>query len=364
MIIDRRRILGGFAVFALVLLRLVIGGHFLGEGAKKVEYDRHDRRFRMVFSADDFLAQAKGPLSPLYLGHTPSEHQWRTLLAAPRENAPLTAEQKAEQAKWAREYSQRRAAAKKDEAPPTEFAPHTASHDWATKIASDWRGAVEKFKAIDDLSDDQRKGAEKKLSERLDELAKYIAGEEQGIAEYRHELWRLEKWRKSPEAGDVPFHSERIVTKAGETAGSAAGWREQVRAFDNGLNEDLSALLTPEQRAQPATVSAVDNALDDPNQHGLNFINTVTIAVTIGVGACLILGFFTRLASLIGALFLFGVIASQPFWIPQSTPTINNCVELAALLVLAGTGAGRWAGMDGCLRALFDRRRILVVQET
>ena len=85
--------------------------------------------------------------------------------------------------------------------------------------------------------------------------------------------------------------------------------------------------------------------------------------VTIGVGVCLLFGLFTRLASIVGALFLFGVIASQPFWISATAPTINQCVEFTALLVLAGTGAGRWAGIDGCLAALFRRRRALVVEE-
>ena len=61
-------------MFALVLMRLVIGWHFFGEGTKKVEYDRQDERFRMVFSADkDLLDQAKGPLAPLYSGPCASD---------------------------------------------------------------------------------------------------------------------------------------------------------------------------------------------------------------------------------------------------------------------------------------------------
>ena len=126
---------------------------------------------------------------------------------------------------------------------------------------------------------------------------------------------------------------------------------------------DLNAILTAEQLNQPATSAGIDHALADPNQHKLDFINKVVTFVTIGVGACLILGLFTRLAAIVGALFLFGVIASQPFWISAAAPTINQCVEFTALLVLAGTGAGRWAGMDGCLGALFRRRAALVVQE-
>ena len=46
---DSRRQLGGFAVLALVLLRLAIGWHFFSEGLEKIEYDsatgRLPRRF-------------------------------------------------------------------------------------------------------------------------------------------------------------------------------------------------------------------------------------------------------------------------------------------------------------------------------
>jgi uncharacterized membrane protein YphA (DoxX/SURF4 family) len=365
MIIDSRRIFGGFAIFTLVLLRLVIGWHFFGEGTKKLEYDRHTGRFHMVFSAEkEFLDLAKGPLAPLYLEHTPSEHEWRTALALPRENTPATPEQVAEQTKWAHEYAQRRAEAAKNGQPaPVEFAAGTASHDWVAKIADDWRAAVGKFKAISGLTEDQKQRADKALNARLSELADFIAGEEEEIASYRHELWRLDQWRKSPEENGVPFYAQRIGAKNSETNAKAAGWREQIRTFDDELNHDLTGILTPEQRAQPATLAAVEGATVDKNQHNLDTVNLVATVVTIGVGVCLIFGFLTRLAAIVGALFLFGVIASQPFWISGTAPTMNQCVELAALLVLAGTGAGRWAGMDGCLAALFGRRRVVTVIE-
>jgi uncharacterized membrane protein YphA (DoxX/SURF4 family) len=365
MVIDSRRILSGFAVFALVLMRLVIGWHFFGEGTKKLEYDRQEKQFRVVFSADkEFLDLAKGPLAPLYQGHTLSNHEWRAELASPRENARLTTEQVAEQTKWAKEYAQRRADAKKSgQAVPVEFPAHTASQKWAEKIAEDWRTAVNRFTAIAGVTEAQKQEAENALSLRLDELAEYIRGVEPDIAEYRHELWRLANWRQAPEAGDMPFQKQRITLKAGETTAAAAGWKGEVEALEDGLSSDLNAILTSEQRGEAATVEAVEHALADPNQHKLDFVNKVAMAVTIGVGACLILGFFTRLAAIVGALFLLGVIASQPFWISGTAPTINQCVEFTALLVLAGTGAGRWAGMDGCLAALFRRRRALVVQE-
>jgi uncharacterized membrane protein YphA (DoxX/SURF4 family) len=362
MILDSRRILGGFAVLAIVLLRLVIGWHFFGEGTKKIEWDSHTNSFHMAFSADDFLVQAKGPLAPLYLEHTPSEHEWRTLLTSPRENVPQSAEQIAKRTEWARDYQRRQNEAKKKGEPvPVEFSPFSAVHDWATKIADDWRAAVEKFKAINGLTDVQKQAADKALDNRLMELSDYIVSEEPNFAEYRHELWRLTNWRQSSEAGELPFHDSRITTKAGETNSKAIAWREQIRTLDEQLNSDLEAILTPEQRAEPATTAAAQGALADPNEHKLEFVNMFATIVTIGVGICLILGLLTRLASIVGALFLLGVILSQPFWISGTAPTINQCVEFASLLVLAGTGAGRWAGMDGCLAALFGRRRFVTV---
>ena len=364
MILDTRRILGGFAIFAIVLLRLVVGWHFFGEGAKKIEWDSSAKRFHMDFSADDFLVQAKGPLAPLYLEHTPSDHEWRTLLVSPRQNEPQSAERIAERTGWARDYLKRQnEAEKKGELAPVEFSPFSAVHDWATKIADDWRAGVEKFKAITGLTDEQKKAADKALNNRLVELSDYVVTEEPNFTEYRHELWRLSNWRDAPETGEVPFHDARITTKAGETSAKAKEWLAQIRTMDGQLNSDLQGILTTEQRGEPATVAAAEDALADANQHKANFISMVATIVTIGVGICLIFGFLTRFAAIIGALFLLGVILSQPFWVPGTIPTMNQCVEFASLLVLAGTGAGRWAGMDGCLAALFGRRRFVTVIE-
>ena len=112
MIVDRRRVIGGFAVFALVLLRIVIGWHFFGEGTKKLQYDRGEG-FRLAFSADDFLGKANGPLADWYHGYMPGEHDWRKSLATPRENTKPTAEQLAKRAEWQRAYNDERAKATK-----------------------------------------------------------------------------------------------------------------------------------------------------------------------------------------------------------------------------------------------------------
>jgi len=83
------------------------------------------------------------------------------------------------------------------------------------------------------------------------------------------------------------------------------------------------------------------------------------------VGVCLILGLFTRLASLagIGFILLF-YLATPPFIgyfysIPSEGSYLivnKNLVEIAALVVIFATGSGRFAGLDRIVHGLFARR--------
>jgi thiosulfate dehydrogenase [quinone] large subunit len=87
------------------------------------------------------------------------------------------------------------------------------------------------------------------------------------------------------------------------------------------------------------------------------------------VGACLILGLFTRLASLAGIAFiLLFYLAAPPligyfYAIPSegSYLVVNkNLVEAAALAVVLLTGSGRFAGLDRIVHGLVRRRPRLV----
>jgi thiosulfate dehydrogenase [quinone] large subunit len=83
------------------------------------------------------------------------------------------------------------------------------------------------------------------------------------------------------------------------------------------------------------------------------------------VGLCLMLGLFTRLASLGGIAFLLLFYLCNPpfvgyfYSIPSegSYLVVNkNLVELCALVVIFATGSGRFAGLDRILHGLFFRR--------
>jgi thiosulfate dehydrogenase [quinone] large subunit len=83
------------------------------------------------------------------------------------------------------------------------------------------------------------------------------------------------------------------------------------------------------------------------------------------VGACLILGLFTRLASLAGMAFVLMFYLAAPPWIGYfyaipsegSYLIVNkNLVEVAALAVIFFTGSGRFAGLDRLISGLVGRR--------
>jgi thiosulfate dehydrogenase [quinone] large subunit len=83
------------------------------------------------------------------------------------------------------------------------------------------------------------------------------------------------------------------------------------------------------------------------------------------VGLCLILGLFTRLASLAGLGFiLLFYLAAPPligyfYAIPAEGSYLivnKNLVEAAALVVILLTGSGRFAGLDRIVHGLIRRR--------
>ncbi len=105
----------------------------------------------------------------------------------------------------------------------------------------------------------------------------------------------------------------------------------------------------------------------------LDYSNLITMWGLSVVGVLLILGLFTRLASIgaIGFLVLF-YLANPPFvGYFYSLPTegsyliVNkNLVELCALVVILVTGSGRFAGLDRIVRGLFARRGRLPAART
>ena len=97
----------------------------------------------------------------------------------------------------------------------------------------------------------------------------------------------------------------------------------------------------------------------------LDNVNLITMWGLTLVGLFLILGLFTRLASLAGIGFILMFYLAAPpligyfYSIPSegSYLIINkNLVELCALAVIFATGSGKFAGLDRIIHGLISRR--------
>jgi len=132
------------------------------------------------------------------------------------------------------------------------------------------------------------------------------------------------------------------IAKLTSPTWSAAGYLKQARGPFAGLFKSLAA--------QPDLLANAD---------------LITMWGLTAVGVLLVLGLFTRIASLggIGFILLF-YLCNPPFvGYFYSIPTegsyliVNkNLVELGALVVILVTGSGRFAGFDRIVRALVGGR--------
>lgn len=132
------------------------------------------------------------------------------------------------------------------------------------------------------------------------------------------------------------------IAKLTSTSWTAAGYLKQARGPFAGLFRSIAAQPNLLERADQITM------------WGLTI-----------VGLLLILGLFTRLASLAGMAFiLLFYFATPPFVgyfysIPSEGSYLivnKNLVELCALIVIFVTGSGRFAGLDRLVHGLFARR--------
>jgi uncharacterized membrane protein YphA (DoxX/SURF4 family) len=308
-------------VVMLVALRLAIGWHFYMEGLEKHQSGGE-------FSSAGFLRQAKGPLADFFLRFVPDFHQHDRLLGRPILETPDCP-------------------ADAEGVPGADmFPPDAPYYPWAHQIMLDWRTALQGLIEHAGLSDEQRQAAGKALEARMGELREYLAEQNDQITAYRQELARLAQLEAHPGAGSLPFVDERAAVKHAEVARMPGEWIGGVEAIERGFYADLRSLLDEAQitRAAPS-FSAPDR---------LATIDKVVTYGLVAIGACLIVGLFTRTAALAGALFLLSVIATQPPWISGLTPMYKEVAEMISLLTLATTRVGRWGGLDFFVHALWQ----------
>jgi uncharacterized membrane protein YphA (DoxX/SURF4 family) len=324
--------MNGFTRIFLVLLRLCIGWHFLFEGIEKIESIRTGpTETSKPFSSAGYLREANGPLGEFF----------RRQVGDLDENALD------------------RLTLRGDELSP--------------ELVSDWQGYVHRFAAHYEFDNAQLQAAEGKLAEAKTNAVKWLRDGDitvernwpgatvnptikvpERIKEYRDKL----RQARAMENTYLPaFEYDVLKQKLRTAKADAAKMRtELLAALDKPLKDGLASIeLTSEQKqirtpVPPAAPSSKQQWMDNIVAYGLT-----------AVGACLLLGLFTRLSCLLGAAFLCSLYLAMPAfpWLPEPLKTeghylfINkNLIEMLALLALATTRSGRWFGIDGLVRCL------------
>ncbi len=286
------RLLGLIGATMLVLLRVSIGWHFYSEGM-----DKHQKG---DWSAAPFFANAKGPLA----------EDFRQMV-------------------WDADGTIRR------------------DMDQSKLMMAIYRDEVGRHFGFDET---QAAQAQKNYADAVQSQQQVLDDNNQDLEEYDLGFERLEKLNKDPMRNGVS---------------SMRGQRETIRK--ERLDKLKPTLASIDQVWENYKVAQNSIATSEQIQtHGtIEFnkplgMNTATLDrfvpyFDIAIGLCLLLGLFTPVASLAAAGFLFTVFLSQ--YPPATGPSSSNyqLIECMGCLTLAGTAAGRFAGLDYFLHLLIRK---------
>lgn len=339
-----------------MMLRIVVGYHFYKEGTTKLKSG--------TFSSKGFLSSAKGPFAPLFKGMLDDPDGMKKLCVQEIQSDDGTTSYVVD--------------------PEFTFAIWNEFLDEATSYYG--FGSV---KLEEELSSRRDKLAEKIKQARADKDTTVDTAELEAMREkYRLDILKL---REQPELVEEIFaaHKEQLndwLQYNQLELVSHFGTADRLDGFDrDGKNKEQVAVWVDSLRDQVDTIAkdrnkklygwtsevtgiwdslegqinglAVDDQIEDRGDYKMfrhfdqenSFVKIVDQVIpwfdTI-VGVLLIIGLFTRFASLAAALFLVSVIMTQPPWIPGTAPTYFYFIELFALLVIFATCAGRLGGLD------------------
>ncbi|HEX5442339.1 MAG TPA: hypothetical protein VFW87_00860 [Pirellulales bacterium] len=288
----------------LVVLRLSIGWHFFSEGVNHYTDPR--------WTSEPVLRAATGPFAPMYHEYLPDFHGMEVWLHAAGPQKPSSAVQ-----------------------------------GFLDEVQKDWANDRSEFAAHYTLDARQAKRADRVLGDYQAQLRSWGGTHKDELETHVHQWQRTEKAAESPDAADVPFRKQRVAQSHAALAGEASSWQAELKAIEREYHNALDDVLTPAQQ-ESGTMPRPPTAIAR--------IDTVMTCAILGIGGLLLLGLFTRAACVAGAVFLLSVAMTQPFWVSGAQPTFNQFVEMFALLTLATTRVGRWAGLDFFVHNVFFGR--------
>jgi uncharacterized membrane protein YphA (DoxX/SURF4 family) len=282
------------ALVALAFLRIVVGLHFFLEGVSHLRDPN--------WSSVGFRRAAVGPLADQYKGLLPQTGDWSGTLGAA------------------------------DETPLDE-----AIAAWKSSVTAGWQERLDERLRIAPLAGEPLASAKDALKTTDSDFASWLGGIRPDLVAYRLEVQRLAETEGRASSREVLFERERVAKKRKELAGQASRWMADADAFGQRLAAMWDADLDPAARRRIAAA-----APPSPLWKADRFVSwTLTT-----IGACLVLGLFTKFNAMGAACFLVTVVASQPFWVPGAQATYAQWVELASLFAIAALPTGGWSGLD------------------
>ncbi len=275
----------------LVLLRVTIGWHFYSEGVDK--YAQGD------WDAKPFFSAARGPFAD----------RFRQLVWD--HDGTIRLNEERTKIHWAR------------------FRDRAAKHfgfDEAqvARAQANYSKAVDQYKWV--------------VSQNSTEIEEYELG--------RERIRRLDADRRRDGVSSLAAQRETIRSEwtriIGPTLSQIDSIWEHYEKSQNALATDTQSKRRPPLKMGVPRTQAMDTSV----------INAVVPYFDMAIGVGLILGLFTPVAALAAAGFLGSVFLSQFPPTTGPTSTYYQLVEGVACLVLAGTAAGRFAGLDFVLQMI------------
>jgi uncharacterized membrane protein YphA (DoxX/SURF4 family) len=303
---SQRYRLGVWAVLALVALRMAAGWHFFKEGTKKF----YDPKFSSAF----LFQSATGPLAGFYRSQIPDRFGYRRL--DPR---TVVGDRNDDRQK------------PRDQ-----------------QVLGDWDRFVERAKRHYGFNSQQQKEADRQLIAAEDSYRWFYGRNRPEIDEFFLQVGRLNRDLGQPVNREVEFARKRLGDRESELRGKVAPWLNEISAQYADLELRMYRLADNTQRLNGRL------RIEDP---GHSQLDEVVKYVITGVGVLLLLGLFTRLAAVVGAVFLLTVMGTQPPWAAEASTQFfyYQFVEFWALMVLVAFAAGRYAGLDYVLAGLWSR---------
>ena len=339
------------------MLRVMVGFHFYSEGVAKLKTNGS-------WTAEHFLSGAKGPFAPMFHEMLDDETgKFRLCMEQVKD-------EKDGSLKWTT-YP------KLTESIWLDFIDAADSHfdfnstqlvDELQANRAELKSRIEAAKKAKDKTVNTRELERRRLDDEMSILAiRTQLQDAKKIFEDHQE--ELNDWLDFNRTELIAYFNTQERSSGFERDGPN---REQVAVYVESLQNQVDTIRSDRKKKRDAWSTEIENIWDsfetqinnlavstqvdegrlaihrpfDQPTSALKYIDQFIPLFDTLIGALLILGLFTRFASLSAAIFLASVILSQPFWIPASKPTYYESVEFFALLVLFATCAGRYGGLD------------------